>query len=315
MKIVILDAGTLGEDVDLSPVYGCGDVTAWTSTSYEELEERIADAEVIMVNKIKLNSDTLRGAKALRLICVTATGYDNIDLDYCKHRAIAVCNVPAYSTDSVSQLTVAMALALVCRLNEYERFVSSGEYSASASANRLSPVYHEISSMTWGILGGGAIGSRVAEVASALGARVLMCRRKADSRYEAVGVDRLCKESDIISLHVPLTDETRGIISKERIALMKRDAILINVARGAVVDEAALVTAIEEGRLGGIGIDVYSAEPFSSEHPYSRILEKSNVILTPHMAWGAKEARDRCVSVIAENIRDFASGGEKNRIV
>lgn len=315
MKIVILDAGTLGEDVDLSPVYGCGDVTAWTSTSYEELEERIADAEVIMVNKIKLNSDTLRGAKALRLICVTATGYDNIDLDYCKRRAIAVCNVPAYSTDSVSQLTVAMALALVCRLNEYERFVSSGEYSASASANRLSPVYHEISSLTWGILGGGAIGSRVAEVASALGARVLMCRRKADSRYEAVDVDRLCKESDIISLHVPLTDETRGIISKERIALMKRDAILINVARGAVVDEAALVTAIEEGRLGGIGIDVYSAEPFPVEHPYSRILEKSNVILTPHMAWGAKEARDRCVSVIAENIRDFASGGEKNRIV
>ena len=200
-------------------------------------------------------------------------------------------------------------------INEYSEFVSTGAYSDSGKANCLTPVYHELSSMTWGILGGGAIGSRVAEIAAALGARVLMCRRKPDARYETADIDRLCRQSDIISLHVPLTDETRGIISKDRIATMKRSAILINVARGAVTDEAALVSAIEEQRLGGIGIDVYSAEPFSSDHPYSRILGRSNVILTPHMAWGAKEARDRCISVIADNIRSFVSGGAKNRIV
>lgn len=315
MKIVILDAITLGEDVDLSPVFSCGEVEIYPSTAPNELEARISDAEVIIVNKIKLNRETLKGAAALRLICVTATGYDNIDVEYCKSRSIALCNVPAYSTDSVSQVTVAMALSLACRLKDYSCFVNSGAYSASGKANCLIPVYHELSAMTWGILGGGAIGSRVAEIASALGARVLMCRRKPDSRYENADVDRLCRESDIISLHVPLTDETRGIISKERIASMKHDAILINVARGAVTDENALVSAIEQGRLGGIGIDVYSAEPFPLSHPYSRILGRSNVIFTPHMAWGAKEARDRCISIIAENIGAFAVGVRKNRIV
>ena len=315
MKTVILDALTLGEDVDLSPIYGCCDVTVYPATAPEQLAERICEAEVVIVNKIKLNESTLRNARALRLICVTATGYDNIDTEYCKKNSIALCNVPAYSTDSVAQLTAAMALSLACRLNDYTAFVSSGAYSASGKANCLTPVYHELTTVTWGILGGGAIGSRVAEIATALGARVLMCRRRPDERYENADIDRLCRESDIISLHVPLTDETRGIISRERIATMKRGAILINVARGAVTDEEALADAIEDGHLGGIGIDVYSSEPFPKDHPYSRILGRSNVILTPHMAWGAKEARDRCISVIADNIRSFCRGEEKNRIV
>ena len=315
MKIVILDSSTLGEDIDLSPIYSVGDVTEYKATPLSELRERIADADTVIVNKIKLGEAELCDAANLKLICVTATGYDNIDTDYCRRRGIALCNVPAYSTDSVSQVTVAMALSLVCHLNEYTDFVNSGEYSASGLANRLFPVYREISSMTWGIVGGGAIGSRVAQIASALGARVLICRQRHDERYENADIDRLCESSDIISLHVPLTDKTRGLINRERIEKMKPHAILINSARGAVVDEEALTVAIEQGKIGGIGVDVYSSEPFSPSHPYGRIMGRSNVLLTPHMAWGAYEARERCINIIANNIYSFYTQKNVNRIV
>ena len=315
MKIVILDSITLGKDIDLSPIYGIGEVTEYGSTAPSELCERIRDAEVIVVNKIRLGEAQLSCAASLRLICVTATGYDNIDTDYCRSRGIALCNVPAYSTDSVAQVSAAMALSLICRLNEYTSYVNSGEYTASGVANRLTPVYREISSMTWGIVGGGAIGTRVAEIATALGARVIICRKKPDTRYETATVDELCERADIISLHIPLNDETRGLISRERIKKMKKNTIVINTARGAVVDEEALTEAIESGNIGGIGIDVYSTEPFSEAHPYNRILGKSNVLLTPHMAWGAAEARDRCVRIISSNILCFIEQKTVNRIV
>ncbi len=315
MKIVILDSATLGDDIDLSPIYAAGEVTERRATPADEVESAIKDAEIIVVNKIKLDRNNLARARSLRLICVSATGYDNIDTEYCKERGIALCNVPAYSTDSVAEVTAAMALSLVCRLSEYTAFVNSGEYTASGVANRLVPPYREISALTWGIVGGGAIGSRVAEIAVALGCRVLMCRQKKDERYENVDIDTLCRCSDIISLHVPLTDSTRGLISRERIDQMKDGAILINVARGAVTDEAALADGIMSGKLGGLGVDVYSAEPFGEGHPYSRLMGKSNVILTPHMAWGASEARARCVSIIAKNIAEFKKGGLLNRIV
>ena len=315
MKIVILDSATLGEDIDLSPIYSAGEVTEYKSTSTSELHKRLTDAEVIVVNKIKLGQSELADAKALRLICVTATGYDNIDTDYCRKRGIALCNVPAYSTDSVAQVSVAMALSLVCHLNEYTAFVNSGEYSSSGLANRLTPVYREISSMTWGIVGGGAIGSRVAEIATALGAKVIICRRQTDERYENVDIDALCERADIISLHVPLTDSTRGLISRERIEKMKSTAILINSARGAVVDEEALAEAVEGKKIGGVGVDVYSTEPFGEAHPFFRITGRPNVLLTPHMAWGAYEARERCVNIIANNIRCFYNQKKVNRIV
>lgn len=315
MKIVILDSATLGDDIDLSPIYDVGEVTEYKATVLSELTDRIRYAEAIVVNKIRLGEKELKNAEALKLICVTATGYDNIDTEYCKGRGIALCNVPAYSTDSVAQVTAAMALSLVCHLKEYSEFVSSGEYSASGVANRLVPVYREISSMTWGIVGGGAIGSRVAEIATALGAKVLICRRQSDDRYENANIDELCQRSDIISLHIPLTDETRGIISSDRIAKMKNCAVIINAARGAVTDEEALAEAILEGRIGGLAVDVYSTEPFGKDHPFNKIKDKSNVIFTPHMAWGAAEARARCVKTIANNILCFIDQKRVNRIV
>ena len=314
MKIVILDSGTLGADVDLSPIEALGEVIEYKFTAPCEVADRLTDADVAVLNKIKLNKDNLSDAKSLKLICVAATGYDNIDVAYCREHGIAVCNVPGYSTDSVAQLSVSMALSLVTHLDEYRGFVHSGEYSRSSSANRLEPVYHEIAGQTWGVVGGGGIGSKVAEIAQALGCRVLLCRRKPEDRYEAADIDRICRECDIISLHVPLSDETRGMISRERIASMKDGVVIVNTARGAVCDEQAIADGVLSGKIGALGCDVYSAEPFREDHPFTALLSLPNVCLTPHMAWGSYEARNRCVRRMAENIAEFFAGNVHNRI-
>lgn len=315
MKIAILDKSTLGADIDLSPIRALGETEEYETTTSGEIAERIKSAEVVIVNKIKLNESNLANAKELKLICVAATGYDNIDTAYCKQNAIAVCNVPGYSTNSVAQVSVAMALYLVNKLGEYRNFVNSGEYTASGVANRLTPVYHELCGMTWGVVGGGGIGTRVAEIARALGCNVLVCRRKNEGEFPLADIDTLIEKSDIISLHIPLSESTKNLINKERIAKMKETAILINTARGAVTDEKALAEAVKQGRIGGLGIDVYSVEPFGEEHPFNDLLSLENVCLTPHMAWGSFESRTRCVEKIAENIKCFTLNKNNNRIV
>ena len=315
MKITILDKSTLGEDIDLSPIYALGEVEEFETTAADEIAERLTETDVVIINKIKLNESNLSNAKNLKVISVAATGYDNIDTEFCKKAGIALCNVPGYSTDSVAQVTAAMVLNLVTHIKEYESFVNSGEYSKSGVANKLTPVYHEISSLKWGVVGGGGIGMKVAEIADAIGAEVMICRRKQEGRFPVVDIDTLCKECDIISLHIPLSDETRNLINAERIASMKSNAVVVNTARGAVTDEKALAEAVKNGRIGGLGVDVYSVEPFTESHPFTEILGLQNVILTPHMAWGSYEARNRCVKIMAENILSYFDGGTKNRIV
>lgn len=315
MKIVMLDAGTLGADLDLSPVTSLGEVDVYPSSAPDTVVSRLAGADVAVLNKIKMTRAVLEALPDLKLICVTATGYDNIDLDCCCERGITLCNVPAYSTDSVAQVTVAMALSLATHLPAYRAHVHEGTYSASGVANHLIPVYHELSSMTWGVVGGGNIGGKVASIAAAMGCRVLVARRRTDPVYQTVDIDTLVRESDIISLHLPLSEETRGMIDAARIAAMKKGAILINVARGAVTDEEALTCAIESGHLGGLGVDVFTVEPFDKKHPFARILDRENVLLTPHMAWGSFEARTRCLAVVAENITRFFAGNAQNKIV
>lgn len=315
MKIVILDKSTLGADIDLSPIHLLGETTEYETSLPNEIEERVRFADVVITNKLKLNKSNLESAKNLKLICVAATGYDNIDTDYCKQKGIALCNVPGYSTNSVAQVSVAMALYLVNKIGVYRDFVNSGKYTALGLANYLIPVYHELAGMTWGVVGGGGIGTRVAEVAKALGCNVLMCRRKKEGEFTLADIDTLIEKSDIISLHIPLNDSTRNLINAQRIAKMKSNAILINTARGAVTDEEALANAVKAGKIGGIGVDVYSVEPFNDAHPFSSLLENENVVLTPHMAWGAYESRMRCVEIIAENIKCFFGGEHQNRIV
>ncbi len=314
MKIVVLDRKTLGDDLDLSPLQAIGEVIAYDSTVPEQVKDRIADCDVVVINKVRLNRENLSEAKNLKLICLAATGYDNVNCPDCRALGIAVCNVVGYSTQSVAQLTVTMALHLISHLPAYGRFVQHGEYTESGVANRLIPVYHEICGLTWGVIGYGNIGAQVGKVASALGCRVLAYSRSQKEGVENVDLDTLCRESDILSIHLPLSDQTRGLISKEKIALMKPTALVINVARGAVWDESAIVQAIRSRRLGGIGCDVYSTEPFPKNHPFTQILGRDNVCLTPHMAWGAYEARVRCLDEICQNITAFFSGEKRNRV-
>ena len=314
MKIVILDAKTLGDDMEFSQFEKLGEVVVYQTTSETQLEERISDAEIIIVNKIKLNETNLECAKKLKLICVTATGYDNIDINYCWRKEIGVCNVRGYSTDSVAQLTLSMALSLMTHLDEFDGYVKSGKYTAGGVQNHLKPYFNEIAGKTWGIVGLGNIGGKVARIAHVLGCDIIVTPHHKIEGYNCVSLDELCREADIISVHVPLTAETKGMIDKKHIDMMKDGVVFINVSRGAVADEEALTTAFENGKIGGLGIDVYSAEPMTKDSPYNRILDKNNVIFTPHMAWGAYEARRRCMDEILKNIETFFMGGKRNRV-
>ena len=313
MKIAILDIATLGDDLCFDSVHALGDVEIYDLTRLEEVVDRISDAEVLILNKVKLNSSNLPYAKKLKLICITATGFDNVDLDYCKAHGIAVCNVAGYSTDSVVQLTISMAFSLATNLLAFDGYVKSGTYTKSGIFNCLKPVFREISTLTWGVIGLGNIGKKVADIAKTMGCRVLVYRRSQDPDYETVDLDTLLQQSDVVSVHLPLNDKTRGLISREKIALMKKNAIFVNVARGAVTDEAALAEAVENEQIGGLAVDVYAVEPLLEDHPYQRLMDKTNVIFTPHCAWSAKEARDRCVRIVAENIAAFFSGKAQNR--
>ncbi len=314
MKIVYLDAKTLGDDLDLTAVSELGEAVIYPNTLQDEVKNVITDTDVIIVNKLKLNERNLQYAKKLKLICITATGYDNIDIDYCREHGIAVCNVVGYSSHSVAQLTIAMALNLSMKLRNYTDFVDDGSYTKSGVANKLSPTYHEMYGKIWGVVGLGSIGKQVANVAQALGCKVIAYKRTPDSVIPCCNLSYLFKKADIISVHLPLNEDTKGIIDKELISQMKKDAILINVARGAVTDEDALAEAVLENKIGGIGIDVYSEEPFSENHPFYKLLNNRKALLTPHMAWGAVESRERCLEHVMENIKAFYRGEIKNRL-
>lgn len=314
MKIVILDKASLGEDTPLSVLDKFGEVVSYDLSTPEEAIERSADADVVIINKVKITRELMCAAKSLKIVCVFATGYDNIDIAAAKELGIAICNVPGYSTDSVALFTVSTVLALSSHLLEYSAFVRSGEYTASGVPNKLTPVYHDIAGKTWGIIGYGNIGKAVGRVAEALGARVIVNKRTPIDTATCVDIDTLCRESDIITVHCPLNNESRGIINDEKLSLMKPGVILVNEARGAVLDEAAVTKAVEEGKIGGFGCDVYSVEPFGIDHPYNRIKTYENVILTPHAAWGSYESRERCINIIASNIDAFLRGKIQNRV-
>ena len=314
MKIVIIDRASMGMDTPMEVLNKFGEVVCYDSSTSDEAMIRSREADVIILNKVKVDRKLMDAAENLKLICVFATGFDNIDIAYAREKGIAVCNVPGYSTDSVTLFTVTTVLALCSHIIEYNNFVRSGEYSSSGVANRLTPVYHEIAGKTWGIIGYGNIGSAVGRVAEALGARVLVYKRNPISSANCVDLDILCRESDIITVHCPLNDQSRNLINGEKLSLMKSDVILVNEARGAVLDEEAVACAVEEGGIAGFGCDVYSSEPFGADHPYHRIKDRSNVILTPHAAWGSYEARERCINIIAKNIDSFIAGDLLNRV-
>ncbi|MBR6795014.1 MAG: D-2-hydroxyacid dehydrogenase [Clostridia bacterium] len=314
MRITVLDAATLGADLDLSALSALGEAEIYSKTSGGEIVSRLQGADVAILNKVKLTEEILASLPSLRLICITATGYDNVDVQACRKLGIAVCNVAGYSSQSVAQLTLAMALSLYTHLPEYDTHVKNGAYTRGGVQNCLTPVYHELAGKTWGIIGFGNIGQAVGTVARAMGCRVIVHRRHAAEGFENVSLDELYAQSDIISLHVPLTEQTRGMISRQALSRMKRGVMLINVARGAVLDEAAVADAVIEGQIGFFGCDVYSHEPYPVGHPFSHLLNRKNVCLTPHMAWGSYESRVRCLDEVIANIRAFERGELRNRV-
>ena len=312
-RIVVLDAATLGDDLCLAPLEAEGEVVVYRTSPPDTVKERITGADAVILNKVKIGEAQLPdGEAAPKIICIAATGYDNIDLEACRRHGVGVANVKGYSSDSVAQVTVGLALNLVCRLPAYCKATADGSYTNGGNANLLTPVYHEVAGMTWGVVGAGRIGSRVADVARAFGCRVLTNRRTPDG--VSVDLETLLRESDIVTVHTPLTAETRGLIGERELSMMKDGAILVNMARGAVTDEAAVAAAVVSGKLGGLGCDVYSTEPFPESHPYYAIRDRENVLLTPHMSWGAYEARARCLEEMILNMRACFAGELRNRV-
>jgi glycerate dehydrogenase len=284
-------------------------------TSAAELAGRIADAEIVLLNKLKLTRGHLEGARSLKLIAVAGTGTDGVDLGAAQERGIAVCNVRGYCTASVVQHAWALILSLTQHLRPYSRLATDGTWVENEKYAVLAYPIRELAGRVLGIVGFGTLGRGVAAIGAAFAMRPIICNRPgAPPAHGRVSLEELLASADIVSLHCPSTPATRGLIGARELGLMKRDALLINTARGALIDGAALAAALREGRLGGAGIDVLPEEP---PRPGEPLLDPDipNLILTPHIAWAAREARQRCIDEMAANIVDFRRGGRKGRVV
>ena len=315
MKLVVLERNSVGTDVDVSCFERFGEVEYYPNTVAENTAERVKDADIVIANKAPMNESTLKDAPDVKLICLFATGFDNVDLDYCKSRSIKVANVVNYSTAAVVQHTLMLALALEEKLAFYDDYVKSDTYANQDRFSNFDRPFGEFEGKTWGIVGMGNIGRRVARVAQALGCKVIFYSASGNStctEYERVELDTLLAQSDILSLHCPLSDRTRGLINKEAFARMKKSAILVNVARGPVVDTQALYEALTEGQIAAAGLDVLEKEPISKDNPLGNIKDSTKLIITPHMAWASTEARERLVSEVSKNIEAFLGGEDRN---
>jgi len=317
MKIVILERNSVGTDVSVDAFHQLGDVIAYETSAPEEIEDRVREADIIIANKAPLNESTLKNAPNVKLICEFATGYDNVDISYCKNRNIKVSNVVNYSTDAVAQHTFALLFYVLEKLNHYDEYVKSGKYSAQTGFSYYGMPFCEISGKTWGIIGMGNIGKKVAKIAESFGCRVIfhsITGNSSEKSYEQVSFDELLKQSDILSLHCPLSDLSRGIINSESLSKMKKSAILINVARGPVVNDSDLADALNNNVIAAAGLDVTGTEPLKDSNPLSKIKDSNKLIITPHLAWASVEARNRCVSETVKNVQAFLEGNERNSV-
>ena len=315
MKLVILERNSVGTDVDVSCFEKFGEVTCYPNTVAANTSERVKDADIILANKAPLNESTLKDAPNVKLICLLATGFDNVDLAYCKSRGIKVTNVVNYCTSTVAQHTLLLALALSEKIAFYDDYVKSGAYSAQDRFSNFDRTFYDLEGKTWGIIGMGTIGRRVAGLAQAFGCRVIFYSASGKSTctdYKRVEFDTLLQESDILSLHCPLSDRTRGLINKDALSKMKKTAVLVNVARGPVVDTRALCDALVTDRIAGAGLDVLEQEPMAKDNPLAQIKDSTKLIITPHMAWASLESRTRLVDEVVKNIEAFLAGENRN---
>ncbi len=313
MDIVVLDGGTTNPgDLSWAPLEALGRVTVYDSTPADCVVKRAQDAEALIVNRIVLNRAVLDALPKLRYIGTLATGYNTIDVRAAREKGVTVCNVPLYCVETVAQLTLALLLALCNRVEHLSAVTRSGGWNDAVEATHTTAPILELSGKTLGILGFGNIGRAVAQLGLALGMRVLVhsrTQRALPAGCTWCGFETLFETADVVSLHCPLTDETRGIVGASVLARMKPTALLINTARGALVDENALADALNSGRLAGAGLDVMAEEPPRPDHP---LLTAKNCLITPHIAWASREARLRLIDAVAGNLRAFLAGQPVN---
>lgn len=308
MKIVFLDAKSIGEDIDLSGYDQLGEVVRYPYSTPEEARERTRDADVIILNKTEINEQSIGEADKLKLVCVTATGTNNLDKAYLAERGIEWRNVAGYSTESVAQHTFALLFYLMEKLRYYDDYVKNENYVNDSMFTHFDHRFNELSGKTWGIIGLGNIGRRVADIAKCFGCRVIYFSTSGKNNqkgYNRVSFDKLLEQSDIVSVHAPLTDDTLGLMNREAFARMKPSAVFLNLGRGPIVDEAALTEALSTGMIAAAGLDVLSQEPMSEDNPLRSIKDSERLIITPHIAWASIEARTRLMEIILEQIKEF----------
>lgn len=307
MKIVVLDAKTLGDDLDISALVDIGDLAVHQTTSTAETLDRIKDADIVITNKVVISPELMDAAPALKLICIAATGMNNVDLGYAASKGITVKNVAGYSTKSVVQHTFAMALYLLEKLAYYDKSVKSEAWSNSGIFTDVSHPFYEISGKKWGIIGFGTIGQEVAHVATAFGADVYYYSTSGTNLKHAfphIHLKSLLRDCDIISIHAPLNDNTIELINENNLHLIKEDAILLNLGRGGIINETDLAFELNRRRFYA-GLDVLSTEPIEPINPLMHIEHPDRLLITPHIAWTSIEAREKLFEGILNNIREF----------
>lgn len=320
MKILILDGATFGEDIDISKFNELGEVIVYAESTKQQVLERLKNVnpDAVIVNKIVMGKEEMYTASNLKIILEAATGYNNIDIECAKALNIRVANVAGYSTMSVVQHTFAHLFYLYEKMRYYDDYVKSGDYSNSTIFTNFGNVFNELAGKTWGIVGLGNIGRRVADVAKAFGCKVVYYSASGntyDTEYEKVELDDLLKNSDIISIHAPLNKYTENLMNYENFKKMKNTAYLINMGRGPVVNEADLAKAINEGEIAGAGLDVLTKEPMSADNPLLTIKDSNKLVITPHNAWATYEARVRLLDEIYNNLKSFINGEARNVVV
>jgi glycerate dehydrogenase len=304
-RIVFLDAGTVDDLSAFDRFHELGDFTAYPRSKPDEVVERARDAQVVITNKVAITADHLAELPELRLICVAATGTNNIDKEAAKQRDIPVRNVAGYSTDSVAQLTLTALFTVAMDLIHLNREVYNGNYSKAQDFTLWRHPFYELAGSRYGIIGLGTIGTRVAELATAYGAEVVYYSSRGtehDVPYPRLELEEFLTSCDVISIHCALTDATRGLIGREELGKMKSSAYLVNVARGGIIDEAALVEALNKGAVAGAAVDVFTEEPLPEDHVYLTVDNPEKLLLTPHVGWASVEARTRLIEGVMENI-------------
>ena len=311
MNLVFLDSKTVGELPNIDRLHDFGQLTVYATTSPDQVAERMQGQEIVITNKVPVRREVLEQAGDLRLICVAATGMNNIDHEYAQERGIVVKNVSGYSTASVAQHTWTLILTLLQRPAHFNRFVYSGEYAQHDIFTYFDPPPWELSNKRLGIIGLGTIGQEVATIGQAFGTEVVYYSSSGQHDhpdYQRLSLEELLSTSDILSVHAPLNERTEHLIAYEQLQQMRDHALLINTGRGGIIHEADLARAIDEGIIGGAGIDVFAQEPLPEGHPYMQVKNRDRLLLTPHMAWASVESRTRLMDGVYENIQEFVSG-------